>query len=229
MYDYIINKSIDLHPDSIDLKYFKNLLAQQGIAFDGKKFIFLDPDSLVNKSVIITKTKSKKKIIKYIKNFKIDTEIDEVKSFELGVKKLLLLYRSTQKVLTAENLLNFCNTDLSYNSISYLYKLLDKNLKNNSKVHTLFSEWKRIFGDIFGLNETDFTKFKDDLISMYKLPSGLNVHKTLFVLQTYYNIVIKLLINNLFQSLYNPASTTKKPETQSDVENFSQEILKKIK
>ena len=222
LYDYIINKSIDLHPDkSIDLKYFKkNLLAQQGIAFDGKKFIFFRfKDSLVNKSVIITKTKSKKKIIKYIKNFKIDTEIDEVKSFELGVKKLLLLYRSTQrKVLTAENLLNsFCNTDLSYNSISYLYKLLDKNLKNNSKVHTLFSEWKRIFGDIFGLNETDFTKFKDDLISMYKLPSGLNVHKTLFVLQTYYNIVIKLLINNLFQSLYNPASTTKKPETQSDV------------
>lgn len=89
--------------------------------------------------------------------------------------------------------------------------MLNSNLKINTRIRTLYEEWNRIFGDIYGKEETDFTKFKDDLIKMYSLPKNIEIRNTLFVLQTYYSITIKLLIHNLLESLTNPTQKAKKP------------------
>jgi hypothetical protein len=94
---------------------------------------------------------------------------------------------------------------------------LNDNVDKNTRIKTLFDEWNRIFGDIYGKTETDFTEFTDDLIKMYSLPKNINIRNTLFVLQTYYSIVIKLLIHNLLESLTNPTETAKKPIYKSEL------------
>jgi len=223
LFHYLVNFSLEQIKNSND-EYFKYILTSKvGVGFDGSKFIFCRFKKS-NSTIKIKhdyKTKDFPKTIS--ENQDLDFEIEIVDNFELGIKKLLLFVRSTKrKILSAENLLlSFSSSsELSKNNIKYLYDLLEKSLTENNRIKILFDEWNRIFGDIYGKQETDFTKFKSDLISMYSLPKNIEIRKCLFVLQTYYSIVIKLLIHNLLESLTDPTSETKKPKYKNELSSL---------
>jgi len=220
LFHYLVNFSLEQIKNS-DNEYFKYILTSKiGVGFDGSKFIFCRFKNSDSEILIKHSYKTKKFPINISEKQNLDFEIEIVDSFELGVKKLLLFARSTKrKILSAENLLNSfsSSSDLTKNNIKYLYELLEKSLDENNRIKTLFDEWNRIFGDIYGKQETDFTKFKSDLITMYSLSSNLDIRRCLFVLQTYYSIVIKLLIHNLLESLTDPTVSPKKPKYKNEL------------
>lgn len=213
LYHYLINFSLDsCHYDE---SLFVNLLTSKvGVGFDGDKFVFCRfKNSEKGTKLEIDKTK---KVPSTFKNriFPVEFETYELLNFDEGVKRLLLYIRSTKRMqLTAENL---CKTfssssDISKNTISYLYSILNQNIKKNNRVKTLFEEWHRIFGMIYEKQETDFVKHVSAIKSLYdieELQSNDDVIKVLFVIQTYYSIIIKLIIQNLFASLKLPNAKT---------------------
>jgi len=220
LFHYLVNFSLEQIKNT-DNEYFKYILTSKiGVGFDGYKFIFCRfkrADTIIN----IKHEYKTKNIPEYIDEQQyLAFDIKITDNFELGIKKLFLFARSTKrKILSAENLLQSfsSSSDLTKSNIKYLYDLLEKNLITNNRVKTLFDEWNRIFGDIYGKQETDFTKFKKDLIQMYSLSDTIEIRKCLFVLQTYYSIVIKLLIHNLLESLTDPTSSAKKPRYKNEL------------
>ncbi len=223
LFHYLVNFTFE-NTKIPDDEYFKYILTTKvGIGFDGSKFIFCrfkKADTLIQIKDSY-KTKDFPNDISEKQNLTFEIEI--VDNFELGIKKFLLFARSTnRKVLSAENLLSsFSSTSIiSKKSIKYLYDLLENSLTENHRIKTLFDEWNRIFGDIYGKQETDFTKFKSELISMYSLPKKVEIRKSLFVLQTFYSIVIKLLIHNLLESLSDPTTSTKKPKYKNELSSL---------
>ena len=220
IFHYLVNFSLEQINKS-DNEYFKYILSSKvGVGFDGKKFIFCrfkksDYEININHSY-----KTKALPLQISEKQKLEFEFEIIENFDLGLKKLLLFIRSTKrKILSAENLLlSFSSTsEITKKSISYLYELMECNLNKNNRITTLFNEWNRIFGDIYGKQETDFTKFKADLIAMYSLPKNIEIRKSLFVLQTYYSIVNKLLIHNLLESLTDPTKSPKKPKYKNEL------------
>lgn len=213
LYHYLVNFSLDnCHNDEI---LFQNLLTSKvGVGFDGDRFVFCRFKK--SEKGIKLEDKKTKKFPKKFKNitFPVEFEISEVLDFDSGVKRLLLYVRSTNRMqLTSENLCNVfsSSTNLSKNTISYLYSVLNKNIQTNSRVRTLFEEWHRIFGKIYEKQETDFVKHVSAIKSLYQIKemsTNDDVIKVLFVIQTYYSIIIKLIIQNLFASLKLPNAKT---------------------
>ena len=220
LFSYLVNFSLE-ELGKGDNDYFEYiLLSKVGVAFDGETFVFFRYKNS-NQKLDLAIGKKTKKFPKNIDNSRnLSYEIEIVKDFDLGIKKLLLFIRSTQrKRLSSEHLLQSFSSSskISKNSILYLYELINKNLKTNTRIKTLYEEWDRIFGEIYGKEETDFTKYRDELIKMYSFPKDMETRTTLFVLQTYYSIVIKLLIHNLLESLTNPTKTAKKPTYKNEL------------
>ncbi len=217
---YLVNFTID-DSQNTDNDYFKDLLKNRvGVGFDGSKFIFARYKDSSNALNIFNKNKTNKFPSYINKSQKLSFDYEVVDDFEIGLNRLLLLLRSTKrKRLSADELLlSFsATTELTQNSITYLYELLDGELSRNTRIKTLFDEWYRIFGLIYGKQETDFTKFKDELRQQYDLPRNLEINKSLFVIQTYYSIVIKLLIHNLLESLSDPTSPPKLPSYKNEL------------
>ena len=220
LFHYLVNSSIE-NP-KIDDEVFKGIITKKiGVGFDGEKFIFCrfressDTINIYNPK----KTSSLPTNVNETQN--LEFEIECIDDFDIGVNRLLLYIRSTdRKMLSAEELLKSFSSKskLSKMYIPYLYDLLELNLNQNNRITTLFNEWNRIFGEIYGEKETDFTKFSDELIKMYELKyNEINIKKMLFVLQTYYSIVTKLLIHNLLESLSSPSSKIKPFKTHSEV------------
>lgn len=220
LFTYLVNFSLE-ELGKGDANYFDYiLLSKVGIAFDGTIFVFFRYKESSSETELFIKNKTKTFPTEIKSKRQINYEIEIVKDFDLGIKKLLLFLRSTKrKRLSSENLLNSfsSNSKITKDSITYLYKLLNNNIKSNTRIKTLFEEWNRIFGDIYGEEETDFTKYTEELIKMYSLPKKIEIRSTLFVLQTYYSIVIKLLIHNLLESLTNPAESAKKPTYKNEL------------
>jgi len=220
LFHYLINFTLDEVKNSND-SYFQYILKSKvGIGYDGSKFIFVrfvDDSEELN---LFHKNKTHKWPNNIHEKQKLKFEIEISDNFRYGIKKLLLFVRSTnRKRLTANELLSSfsANSEITQNSILYLYKLLESSLKKNTRIKTLFDEWNRIFGDIYGKHETDFTKYKDELVKMYGLSKNLKIRNCLFVLQTYYSIVIKLLVHNLLESLSNPLQNIKKPNYKNEL------------
>ena len=80
----------------------------------------------------------------------------------------------------------------------------------SNRVITLYNEWDRVFGVLYGdeTTQTGFVNYIEPLKQLYQinteLTSQLDIKKYLFSLQTYFNIVIKLLVNNFLKQLINP-------------------------
>lgn len=219
LFHYLINSTLEDETVIDDESFLQVLGSKVGIAFDGVTFVFVrfkySTDKLNlhdRRKTIWNKDVEKSQPVQ----FEIDKSID----FDSGIRKLSLLARSTRKkLLSADTLLqSFSNvTDLSQNTIGYLYTLLNSSLKVNPRIKTLYDEWLRIFGEIYGEVETDFTFYKKELTDMYQLPKNLDIKKCLFVLQTYYSVVIKLLVQNLLLSLADPLQKAQKPKSKSEL------------
>ena len=213
LYHYLINFSLD--SSHYDENLFLNLLTSKvGVGFDGDRFVFCRFKKS-DKGIELDESKTKKLPKKFKKKkFPVEFEISDVLDFDNGVKRLLLYIRSTNRMqLTSENLCNVfsSSSDISKKTISYLYSLLNENIQENSRVRTLFEEWHRIFGKIYEKQETDFVKHVSAIKTLYdieEMQSNDDVIKVLFVIQTYYSIIIKLIIQNLFASLKLPNAKT---------------------
>ncbi len=208
---YLVNFSLDeCHND--DNLFVDNLLSKVGVGFDGGKFVFGRYKYCTHLNNPFDKDRTKRKPSSFKDEYPVEFEYSKVYDFDYGVKRLLLYIRSTNRIqLTADNLCNSFSSksQITQSSISYLYRLLEDNLKINTRVKTLYKEWCRIFGRIYEKQETDFVKHATAINSIYpisQLSSNADVVKALFVIQTYYSIIIKLLINNLFISLKMPFS-----------------------
>lgn len=219
LFHYLVNSTLEDETVIDDESFLQVIGSKAGIAFDGSTFYFVRFRSS-NTEILLhdeqktrwTKNIAKKQPLK----FEIDRSID----FDSGIRKFSLLARSTKKkLLSADSLLESFsnNSELSQRTITYLYRLLNRSLRTNTRIKTLFEEWLRIFGEIYGDVETDFTIYKDELLQMYDLPQRLDIKKCLFVLQTYYSSVIKLLVQNLLFSLNNPLEEAQRPKYKSDL------------
>lgn len=208
---YLVNFSLDeCHND--ENIFLNNLITKVGVGFDGSNFVFGRYRISDTSNTIFDRDRTKRKPSTFSDKYNVQFEATDTFDFDYGVKRLLLYIRSTKrKQLTADNLLHSFSSksSVSQTSISYLYNLLDDNMEKNTRVKTLYNEWCRIFGRIYEKQETDFVKHATAIQQIYSiahLNSNSDVVRALFVIQTYYSIIIKLLIHNLFMSLLMPVS-----------------------
>lgn len=208
LFHYLVNFSLDDSKGLTNKEFVEILKSKVGVAFDGFKFVlarFVDFDDKINLYDNL-KTKKFPKNIEVTQNVRF--LIEECDDFDGGIKKLILILRSTHRSkLSGYVLLQKFGpqSNLCKESLNKIYNSLESNLKNNLRVSTLYDEWNRIFGDIYGEIETDFTKIKEPICKFYGLPKNIEIRKTLFTIQTYYNLILKLLISDLFASLKDPA------------------------
>lgn len=208
---YLVNFSLDeCHND--EGLFMNSLLSKVGVGFDGTTFVFGRYKQSDSYNSIFDKKKTKRKPSSFKDEYPVELEVSNTFDFDYGVKRLLLYIRSTnRKQLTADNLCKSFSSKsaITQKSISYLYDLLNNNLSINTRVATLYNEWCRIFGRIYEKQETDFVKHATAINQIYpisRLDSNADVVKALFIIQTFYSIIIKLLIQNLFVSLKMPFS-----------------------
>lgn len=227
IFHYLVNYSLEDCHNSPEL--FKNiLLSKVGICFDGKTFIFCRFKESSNKETeLYDNYKTKNYPDKIPHKLNVEFEISERFDFDSGVGHVLLYIRSTQrKQLTSKELCEtFANNkEITQRTIPYLYNLLGNSIekKNNSRIITLYDEWHRIFGTIYEKQVTDFVKHVSAITNVYNFENSesLDVEKALFIIQTYYSIIIKLLIQNLFHSLKLPLGKVSLIKNKSDLENM---------
>lgn len=215
---YLVNFSLD---EAVDDESFEALLLSKvGVGFDGSTFIFCrwKPDTATNELRVRGKTKAFPKGITSRRGLSFSYEV--VTDFTVGLKKLMLFLRSTTRTrLSPHNLLSAFGpeSDMCRRHVQYLYDLLESNVDSNPRVGTLFAEWHRIFGDIFGDIETDFTSYRDELRAAYGVDEDIDVRRMLFAVQTYYNLILKLLVHNLLSSLENPVVGTFRPTNRAEL------------
>ena len=155
---YLVNFSLDESHNDEGL-FLNNLFSKVGVGFDGSTFVFGRYRKSSSYNSIFDKKRTKRKPSSFKDTYPVELEVSNTFDFDNGVKRLLLYIRSTNRMqLTADNLCNsFSSTSaITQKSISYLYDLLNENLRSNTRVSTLYKEWCRIFGRIYEKQETDF-------------------------------------------------------------------------
>lgn len=223
LHDYILsNAGIGVN-DKIDV-IVKKIMAGIGVGFDGKQFIF---------ARFIPSTQKKK-----IDTSKVKLEITEavnieftyeIKDFSKGIKRLALLLKQTDKFsLSKQMLCSVINPKSDYvrGSILTIYKNLDDNLDAtkdtfNNRVKTLYDEWNRVFGVMYGDDEdaTDFTEVSSKIREMYGISDAVEIDskRYLFSMQTFFNIFLKLLVYSFLSQLVDPMFTTEQELTKDEI------------
>lgn len=143
----------------------------------------------------------------------------EVKDFNSGLRKLVLLLKQQNKIaLTKKNLLGLINTKSPFvrESIKSIYNELDYNindLSGSDRIRTLYNEWDRVFGVIYGedAEATEFNAVSPAIKEAYGFEDSFEINSKmyLFSMQSFFNIFLKLLIYSFLSELISPAFTTK--------------------
>lgn len=217
LFHYLVNFALEQSHDDFDV-FIHRLTSSVGVGFDGNQFVFCRFKISPQTTNLYHPYKTKRYPKSFPKEVNVTFESSSPYEFNYGVKRILLFLRSTKrKRLSADSLCSTFNadTEISKNTIVYLRNLLEESLEVNPRITTLYNEWDRIFGTIYGEQESDFVKQVEALQKFYPFTfqNENDVKKTLFIIQTYYSILIKLLIQNLFANLQLPAS---KPEIIKD-------------
>lgn len=217
LFHYLINFALE-ESKGDEQRFLYYLTSSVGVGFDGEKFVFCRFKESLTETVLYHSYKTKKYPNTISRSQKVEFECSAPYDFSSGVKRILLLLRSTKrKKLNAQTLCDSfsAQTKISQDSIIYLHGLLESSLTSNQRIATLYQEWDRIFGTIYGDQESDFVKQVEALQRFYpiKFRNKDDVKKTLFIIQTYYSILIKLLIQNLFANLKLPSA---KPDIIKD-------------
>ena len=209
LYDYIISNAGICDTDTQE-DIVKKLSNGIGVGFDGKSFIFARFISSPKKEVINTS-----KVSVNIPDPLNLSFYYEIKEFHPGLKRLVLLLKQQNKMaLTKHNLLSIINSRSHFvrKSILETYKEIDFNLNNldgSNRVRTLFGEWNRIFGIMYGADTeaTDFTEVSSKIRDAYGIDSSLDIDSKvyLFAMQTFFNIFLKLLIYSFLSQLVDPS------------------------
>lgn len=222
LFHYLINFALDNCHN--DIEAFKNRLFREvGVGFDGQTFYFCRFKASNTTTCIYDEKKTKRFPKKFPKDLEVEFEVNGPFTFEEGIKRVLLYVRSTQKkMLNATYLCSAFSpsSDITKKTVPYLYELLEKSIKTNHRVETLYNEWHRIFGTIYNEEKSDFVKHVSAIKKMYDISAtatDIDVIKALFIIQTYYSIIVKLIVQNLFASLRLPTMKSHPLSGRSDV------------
>lgn len=222
LYDYIISNADINDNDSVNI-IIKKILSGIGVGFDGKKFIFARFIPSSQKNEICTDK------IHVVINEPLNIEfVYEEKDFLTGLKRLALLVKQTDKVsLSKQMLCAVINPKSDYvrNSISTIYNNLEDNLNPtgnyNNRVKTLYDEWNRVFGVMYGDDEdaTDFTEVSSKIREMYGIDADIDMDskRYLFSMQTFFNVFLKLLVYSFLAQLVDPMFTTQQELTKDEI------------
>lgn len=225
LYDYILSNADIIEKDS-DEDIARKIMSGIGVGFDGKHFLFARfvPCSQKNK---IDTSKVKIDIASCLNiEFRYET-----KDFQPGLKRLTLLVKQREKVsLTKHNLCEVINSKSEYvrTSIWNLYKNLKESLNPsgtfNNRVKTLYDEWNRVFGVMYGDDEdaTNFTEVSSKIREMYGIDESMHIDSKmyLFSMQTFFNIFLKLLIYSFLSQLVDPMFTVQQEFTKEEITNL---------
>lgn len=224
LYDYLLSNS-NVKDGDDEAAIVKKLSAGVGIGFDGEQFIFARFVSSPKKNAINTAKVNIK--IPFPVNL---TFTYEKKGFQVGLKRLALLLKQQEKMaLTKQNVLSVINTKSEFvrKSILETYKEIDFNLTNlegSNRVRTLFSEWDRVFGILYGEDDeaTDFTEVSSKIREAYGIQEDLEINSKvyLFAMQTFFNIFLKLLIYAFLSELVDPTFTVKQELSKAEIDRL---------
>lgn len=224
LYDYIISNSNIKETDSEEI-IIKKITAGIGVGFDAKSFIFARFVPSTQKNEIDTKKLT----------IKIDKHINlvfhyEKRDFQSGLKRLALLLKQQEKrALTKQNVLSIINTKSEFvrQSILATYKEIEFNLNNlagSNRVRTLYGEWNRVFGIMYGedAEATDFTVVSPKIKETYGIDNNIVIDSKmyLFAMQTFFNIFLKLLIYSFLSQLVSPTFTVKQELSKSEIDRL---------
>ena len=224
LYDYLISSAGVAITDTNDV-ITKKLLSGIGVGFDGRRFIFARFIPSTQKTEINTS----KVAVSIVDPLNLSF-FYEIKDFSSGLKRLALLLKQQEKrALTKQNLLSVINVKSSFvrQSILEAYREIEFNLTNLSgsdRVRTLYGEWNRVFGILYGEDDeaTDFTEVSSKIREAYGLEDDIIVDSKmyLFAMQTFFNIFLKLLIYSFLSQLVDPSFTINQVMTKADIDRL---------
>lgn len=89
---------------------------------------------------------------------------------------------------------------------------------------TLFDEWDRVFGVMYGEDEqaTDFTEVASKIREMYGIEgiTDIDSKQYLFSMQTFFNIFLKLLVYSFLAQLVDPMFTTQQELSKDEINDL---------
>lgn len=224
LYSYLISGA-DLDENDTKEKIESKIRKCIGIGFDGKNFIFA--------RFIPSPTKNKLNCEKI--SIKINEELNlcfsyEIKNFNMGLRRLTLIFKQNSKMeLNKNNVLSVINTKSDYvrNAIIKTYEEINYNindLNGSNRVRTLYKEWDRVFGIMYGTDEqaTDFTEVSSKIRELYGISNEQEIDSKmyLFALQTFFNIFLKLLVYSFLSQLVDPSFTVKQYLSKAEIDSL---------
>ncbi len=224
LYDYLISGAcIDKEDAVTDI--IKKLKKGIGVGFDGSNFIF----ARFIPSIVKNKIDCSKVSIKINEALNVEFSY-EIKEFHQGLKRLALILKQQEKYeLTKTNVLSVINTKSEFvrASIMKTYDEIKYNLTNfegSNRVRTLYSEWNRVFGVMYGedYEATDFTEVSSKIREAYGIDEETEIDSKmyLFAMQTFFNIFLKLLIYSFLSQLVDPSFTVKQELNKAEIDNL---------
>lgn len=224
LYDYLISNA-DIKSGDNEQVITRKLLSGIGVGFDGNKFIFARFIPSTQKFDIDTSKVSTS--IPFSLNLRF---YNEIKDFSSGLKRLFLILKQQDKMaLNKKNLLSIINTHSMFvrQSILKIYGEIDFNLHDlngSNRVRTLFGEWNRVFGIMYGDDKeaTDFTEVSSKIREAYGIDQSINIDSKmyLFSMQTFFNIFLKLLIYSFLSQLVDPSFTLKQELSKAEIDRL---------
>lgn len=219
LYQYILNSMIG---DEIN----DTILDTFGIGFDGNEWVFarFAKDNKLNK-LDLTRTRFES----YYKIKELDSYYKFVwKKFDFssGLEQLIILFNSTEKTKITKETLSAVFTPknkLISSGIIDIYRIISNQLSldSNQRTKTLYYEWDRTFGAMFGNEEqeTEFNETSDAIKRLYGVEDLTNINSKvfLFATQTYFNIFLKLLVDSFINKMVAPTNINNFKPTWSEV------------
>lgn len=207
LYQYIINS---IKEDYID----DTILDTFGIGFDGEQWLVARfAKTTIKKDLDLSRTRFED--IYGDKKVKLEYEFKyKTLGFKDGIEQIITLISSTDKIkLSKDNLSNVFNpkTDIVSNGVMDLYNIMQKQLTSTTpqRTTTLYNEWNRTFGSMFGNEEqeTEFNATADAIRKLYAIEDELTIDSKVFLFstQTYFNIVLKILIDSFIKKVTKPS------------------------
>lgn len=188
---------------STELSTAKALSRKVGVGFDGYRIFFYKfrPGMTVNPVL------SQERTLFDYESEGVKGEFDnpndiEVYTLEEGAIRFLTHLRSlSRKALKPDELTRSFGPEgpIAISSIKLLYKKLQYALEDGDpKVETLYEEWERVFGIIYGENADNIKNKEIGFGNIYEIEDDVEIKPFLFAVQTYYALFSKLLVLDLF-------------------------------
>jgi SAM-dependent methyltransferase len=234
--EYLLSLAIDESSNMED--FLRHLSAKIGIGFDGSSFVFVRYVQSEGSEVPLEEIKARMKHVPaWLPDYFDGAFLQQPqKDLKTGLRFLYLSMRaiSPRDPLKPVNVSKRFGEKSQYfrKHLRVLYTLLWESLriKKEPHVETLYGEWNRVFGRVYGDIGSATRTIREKLTDEYKDVvdfsqfEGLDIQLLIFTIHTYYNIILKFLVSELLQTLLNPFSRRSVTLALTD-EKFKQRMI----